>query len=94
MAARGTRAGKFPKKGLVLRPIERIITSEDIATAQLFAMSTGGKFTKGPEARPNQLFGGASAGTRIAGSLGGGVYNPAVVDSSFTAPVVAGPPSS
>lgn len=93
MASRYSNIGRR-KTGLVIRPIERIVTSEDRVTAQLFAMSTGGKFTKGPERQQNQLFGGATAGRTIRSPLGGGVYNPAVVDGSFTSPQVAGPPSS
>lgn len=74
MAAKGTSIGRR-KTGLVIRPIERIVTSEDIATAQLFAMNNSAKYFSGPSFT-RQYFGGASAGTQIGGSLGGGNYSP------------------
>lgn len=74
MAARGTRIGRR-KTGLIVRPIERIVTSEDRVAQDMLAMSNDGKFIKGPETR-EQLFSSASAGTQLGGSLGGGVFSP------------------
>lgn len=70
-----------------LRKIERDRWSDDIAASAQLALSLSGRFTKGPEAY-QQRFTTASAGTKIGGNLGGGTYNPAQVNGSFTAPVV------
>lgn len=91
MAARGTSISRR-KVGRVLRPIERVVTSEDRIAADLFALSNQGKFIKGPDAQ-NNLFSTASAGSKVGPSLGGGVFSPAsptaghVTQNGNTAPV-------
>lgn len=62
--------------GRKFRPIEKETYSEDRIAQDMLALSTGGKFTKGPEVS-NRLFASASAGTSLGGHLGGGTFSPA-----------------
>lgn len=68
---------KSPKRhGLVTRPIEREVWSREAMAAGELALNQRAKLSLSPSEYRHRMAGGATAGSQIAGSLGGGVYTP------------------